>query len=137
MNTSVVAHRREVYIGAILAVVTAVIVMLLPKPQALDLLALILVFAAAVYIGFVLLDCRRKERILELAAFSLCAAAALLGLWFSPLILAAGFLAHGLWDSLHHPKAIQTRVVQWVPPFCLIYDWLVAVFIVWWWHPLI
>jgi hypothetical protein len=53
-------------------------------------------------------------------------ALATLGVWRSPLFLAVGYLAHGLWDLAHHQKGIPTRVTAWWPPFCLAYDWVMA-----------
>jgi hypothetical protein len=35
---------------------------------------------------------------------------AALGLIYSPIWLAIGFILHGLWDTLHHPKMITTKI---------------------------
>ena len=56
------------------------------------------------------------------------------GSWRHPAtehgFLAAGYFAHGLWDLAHHPHGVQTRVRSWYIPACVVYDWLVAAFVV-------
>lgn len=57
----------------------------------------------------------------------------LLGLLFSPYFLALGYFGHGIWDLVHHPKLVQTRVPQSYIYLCSIYDWVVGIFIIVWW----
>jgi hypothetical protein len=54
---------------------------------------------------------------------------ALFGRWGSPAILAVGYLAHGVWDAIHHLGAISTWLPEWYAPFCLGYDGIEAVFV--------
>ena len=120
--------------GLIGAIVTVVVASLLPKPKALELLSAVLVGIAAVYLGFVLLDGRRREMLIEFGNIGLTIALALLGLWVAPAWLAAGYFAHGLWDAVHHPRGVQTKIPHWYVPFCLIYDWIVGGFVLLWWR---
>ncbi|MBI3597405.1 MAG: hypothetical protein HY203_09660 [Nitrospirae bacterium] len=124
---------RASILGVVLAVATIVIASFLSKPHALDLFAILLAFIAAVYLGFVLLDGHRREVVIEIVVIALFFVLAILGLWVTPYFLVIGYFAHGLWDVLHHPRAVQTKVVLWWPPFCLVYDWIVGGFIFWWW----
>jgi len=54
---------------------------------------------------------------------------AAMGLLHSPAWLAAGYIAHGVWDMFHHPRMIGTKVVKWFPPACAIFDFIVAAYI--------
>jgi uncharacterized protein DUF6010 len=52
---------------------------------------------------------------------------AVVGLRASTTALAAGYALHGVWDLLHHPRAVPTRVASWFPPTCAAFDFVVAV----------
>ena len=116
------------------AIATIAIASLLPKTMALELLSIVFGGIAFVYFGFVLIDGRRREMFIEFGNIGLTIALALLGLWIAPYWLAIGYLAHGLWDALHHPRGVQTNIPRWYIPFCLTYDWVVGVFILLWWR---
>ena len=51
---------------------------------------------------------------------------ALLSLIYSPYLIAAGFVAHGLWDLLHHSRGVTTSVPGWYPRFCAMYAFAYA-----------
>jgi len=125
---------RGLIIGIVAAIATVTIASLLPKPMALELLSIVLGGIAFVYFGFVLMDGRKREMLIEFGNIGLTIALALLGLWVAPYWLAAGYFAHGLWDALHHPRGVQTNIPRWYIPFCLSYDWMVGVFIILWWR---
>jgi hypothetical protein len=120
-------------IGLVLAAPIVGIALLMPKQKAVDFLALAYALIVGVYLGFVLLDGRRRELLFEIAAIAAFTPLAFLGLWVSPYFLAAGYFAHGSWDILHHPRLVRTRVFSLWPPLCLVVDWIVAGFIVWRW----
>ncbi len=117
-----------------LLIPTLAVSVMLPKQTALELLALFLAFIAGIYGGFALLDRRKREFAIEslgmLITFALAAAA----LWSSPMYLAAGYIFHGVWDALHHPKGIQTTIPLGYAPFCMIVDLPVGAFILYWWR---
>ena len=100
--------------------------------HALSFFAILLGITAGVYLGFAVLDGRPREIVLEVIALLIFFALAYFGLWRSPMYLVAGFIAHGLWDTLHHPRAVQTKKVDWYPPACLVYDVLVGAYIFFW-----
>ncbi len=126
------SHRKETLLGVALAAPTIIIALIIPKVYALDSFALLLAFIAAVYLGFALVDGRMKQLMIEITFIVFIVSLAALGLWVSPYFFVAGYFAHGAWDILHHPKGIQTKLVSWWPPFCLVYDWIIAVFLMWW-----
>lgn len=116
----------------ILAAATILPAVLLPPALTLDLLALLLAGIAGVYVGFAITDGRGRTLAVEAAVALVCLAVAAFGLWWSPLALVVGYTAHGVWDVVHHPQRIDTRLAPWYPPFCAVYDWLVAIFILIW-----
>src|SRR5262245_46553972 len=105
------------------------LVYVLSRSRALDFLALQLAAIAAVYAGSSLTDGRVSVVAVEVIAVSAFFTFALFGRWGSPVILAAGYFAHGAWDAIHHLGAIPTFLPDWYAPFCLAYDWIVGVFI--------
>lgn len=118
-------------VGLMIPLLAAVV--LLPKQMGLELLALLLTFIAGVYGGFALLDARKREFAIELAGVLVTFGLAAAGLWASPVYVAAGYIFHGLWDLLHHPKGIQTVIPHGYAPFCLIFDVPVGIFTLFWW----
>lgn len=125
---------RAALVGALLAVLTAAFVALLPEPtHGLQFLAVLLGFIAGAYLGFAVADGTTRALVIEAAGIAVFVSLAAASLWFaSPWLLAAGYIAHGAWDVAHHPRAITTTVAGWYPPFCLVYDVLVGVFVVAW-----
>lgn len=125
---------RLIFIGIILALLTVAVVVVFDSRQGLALLSLVLAFIAAVYLGFAFADGSRKAIVLEGLVAGVFLLIVALSLFTSPLVLFGGYVVHGFWDLLHHPKAVETKVVRWYPPFCAVYDWAVAVYIlvVWW-----
>jgi hypothetical protein len=92
----------------------------------LSLHALLLAAIAWIYVGFALLDGRQGNVALEgFVAFAFLALA-LLSLIYSPYLIAAGFVAHGLWDLIHHSRGVTTSVPTWYPRFCAMYDFAYA-----------
>ena len=87
---------------------------------------LILVVMAVVYIVFSLIDGRRNIILLEVSIAVVFLVIALIGLWVLPLAVGVGLIMHGLWDIVHHPKAVTTKVPGWYPPLCAVYDFLLA-----------
>jgi hypothetical protein len=47
----------------------------------------------------------------------------------SSVILALGYLGHGLWDLIHHRRAVDTVMPWWYVPFCVGYDFVVAIYV--------
>ena len=123
---------RAMLVAPVLAALTISFSLVLPKAFALEILALLLSAIAAVYVGFALSDGRIKLILIEAGVALTFLVVSALGLQISSLFLAAGYFIHGGWDSLHHPSGIQTKITGWYPPFCLIYDWLLAIFIILW-----
>lgn len=113
-----------------LAVPTIGACLLLGSSLARDALSLLLAVICAVYVGYGLADGSPRAVITEVSVAAVFFAFALLGLRASSLWLVVGYVLHGVWDYLHRPKLVPTRLPVWYPPFCAVYDWLIAAFIV-------
>ncbi len=122
-------------IGVILAIVTITIALVLPKANALQFFTALLMGIAAVYIGFTFSNVGRKQdTIIEMANITMYIVLVLLSLWITPYLLVAGYFWHGLWDAIHHKKInlVQTKVPEWYIYGCILYDWVVGIFILAW-----
>ena len=116
--------------GVILGGVTLLIPSLLARDTAFGLLAILLGMIASVYLGYALADGRLRAFQVEyvgIMAFTALATIALAR--HSALLLALGYLAHGLWDLLHHGRGVDIRMPWWYVPLCLGYDTVVAIYV--------
>ncbi|MFX0091482.1 MAG: DUF6010 family protein [Candidatus Hodarchaeota archaeon] len=118
--------------GITLAILAIFFSLLLTNVQMLDFYALLLTFIAGVYLGFLLLDGQLKKQnlFLEIGAMGITVIFSLLGLWYSELFLIVGYFFHGIWDIIHHPRGVQTKIPEKYSLFCLIFDWIVAIFLI-------
>ncbi len=96
----------------------------IPDPLAFHSVALAVI--AAIYVGFALADGRISIVILELSVGTAFVVLALLGLWQAPMFVAVGLGLHGVWDLMHRPHGIPTKIPGWYPPFCAAYDFVFA-----------
>lgn len=117
---------RPALVGLLLAFATAAALWVLPPQRGLELAGAVLALAAAVYMGAALTRGRRSLLWLEVTVGIGFFAAAVLGMWYWPAVLAAGYFLHGAWDLLHHPFKMGAPVGRFFPPFCLVYDWVVG-----------
>jgi hypothetical protein len=116
--------------GVIFGGVTLIIPSLLSRDTAFGLLAILLGMIASVYLGYALNDGRLRAFQVEyvgIVAFTAVATIALAR--HSALLLAIGYLAHGLWDLLHHRRSVDIRMPWWYVPLCLSYDTVVAAYV--------
>jgi hypothetical protein len=115
-------------IGAALSLLFIPLLMYL-RDGALDLLAFILAASGGIYWGVAATEARRGIKVIEAAAGLAFVIMAMLGLWWTSLWIAVGYVLHGAWDFAHHPRRIRTGLRRWFPPFCATFDWLVALYI--------
>jgi hypothetical protein len=98
---------------------------LAPRQQ-LQLAAIELAFIAGIYPGMAI-GSRRATAVESIAAAAFVAAA-LGGLARdSRATVAAGLLAHGVWDAAHHTRGIGAPTPAAYPGFCLVADLLLAI----------
>ena len=118
-----------IVVGLVVAAPVLALMHYISRERALDLAAAQLAAIAAVYAGSSLAGGGIPVFIIEMVAVFFFVAIALFGRWGSPAILAAGYLAHGVWDAVHHLGAISTWLPDWYAPFCLGYDGIVAAYV--------
>ncbi len=130
---------REKYlglaIGIILVTITIAVTLLLTKENALQFLTVLLMGIATVYLGFAFSNAGRKQDIIiEIANITMYIVLVLLSMWITPYFLVAGYFWHGVWDAIHHKKInlVQTKVPEWYIYGCILYDWIVGIFILAW-----
>ena len=124
------SYGKDLLIGLILAILVCGVVSLLPPRYAVEFFAAFLALTATGYFGSALTEGKVTSFIIETLVALAVFATALAGLWQSPVWLAIGYFGHGLWDLVHHPHRLGARVTMlWFPPACLMYDWVVAVYI--------
>lgn len=130
---------REKYlgftIGIILVSVTIAISLALPKANALQYLTVLLMGIATVYLGFTFSNAGRKQDIIiEMVNITMYIVLVLLSIVITPYFLVAGYFWHGVWDIIHHKKVnlVQTKVPEWYIYGCILYDWVIGIFILVW-----
>ena len=124
------SYGKDLLIGLTLAIIVCGLASLLPPRYAVEFFAAFLALTATGYFGSALTEGKVTpfvaETLVALAVFG----TVLAGLWHSSLWLALGYFAHGLWDAFHHPHRLGARVTMlWFPPVCLMFDWVVALYI--------
>jgi hypothetical protein len=76
-----------------------------------------------VYVGFAVSDGRVSAIIVQAISALVFLNVAQIGIREeSNLLLGLGFVAHGVWDALHHEHHGWTRVRTYYPPFCAMAD---------------
>jgi hypothetical protein len=116
--------------GAMFGGLTLIIPTLLSRDTAFGLLAILLGMIASVYLGYALGDGRLRAFQVEYVGMVAFAALATIALaQGSAVLLALGYLAHGLWDLVHHRRGVEVRMPWWYVPLCLSYDTVVAIYV--------
>jgi hypothetical protein len=117
-------------IGLVLGLLFILLVHTIPPQPARQIIALVLAFTACTYAGALLAQepsSSPSSVLAEVLVALVVLALSIVGLRASTTSLAAGYLLHGVWDLLHHPRGVPTRVVRWFPPACAAFDFVVAV----------
>jgi hypothetical protein len=138
--TNSFARSPAAAIGALLAMATIPLHLLLSKTQSEQFAAVLIAVAGAIYIGFSLQKGNLAQIATELTVATGFIAAALAGLWVTPWILPVAWAAHGIWDYAHHQgsklASVPSRLAAiplWYPPLCAVLDWVVAASLVAMW----
>jgi hypothetical protein len=118
------------FAGILLAMLASGLLSFVLTEPRLDILAVGLAAIGSVYVGSAIAQKQRQSILTETAIALLCVVLALLGLWFSPVWLVAGYVLHGVWDLFHHSQSAGAQISQrWYPPLCVGFDWAIALFI--------
>ncbi len=120
-------------VGLGLAVVMGAPLLFLSKLAGFQFAAVMLGFVGAIYFGFGIADGRVSVLLIEFLTSGVFLFVGVVALWAdAPVVLAAGYAAHAVWDLVHHPRAVPTPVRSWYPPFCVVFDLVFAAFILLW-----
>ena len=80
-----------------------------------------------VYVGFAVSDGRVPAIVVQAISALVFLNVAQIGIREeSNLLLGLGFVAHGVWDALHHEHHGWTRVRTYYPPFCAMADFVIG-----------
>lgn len=111
--------------GAVLSLLSLPFHLVLPEAVSIQFAAVILGLVAGIYAGFALQDGRAHILAIEGLVALAFLAFALAGLIWSPWLIPAAYVLHGVWDILHH-RRITTATPSWYPPMCAVYDGIFA-----------
>ena len=90
--------------------------------------AMLLTGIGWVYLGFAIAEGRRSSIGIQIVSGLACLSLAFFGYrWDSRLVIGLGFIAHGVWDWLHHNHRGPTAVPTYSPPFCAVADIVIGV----------
>jgi hypothetical protein len=80
-----------------------------------------------VYVGFAVSEGRVSAIVIQAISALVFLNLAQIGIREeSNLLLGVGFIAHGIWDALHHEHHGWTRVRTYYPPFCAVADFVIG-----------
>tara|TARA_R110002124_G_scaffold133955_7_gene296581 strand:- start:3197 stop:3610 length:414 start_codon:yes stop_codon:yes gene_type:complete len=113
-------------IGAVLSLASLPLHLLISHTQSVQLSSIIIAVIGAIYVGFALQLGSIRQIIVEIGVAILFLGAALVGIWVNPWVIPVAYVAHGLWDFAHHDHSQLTKIPNWYPPFCAVYDWVFA-----------
>lgn len=91
-------------------------------------LALSLVLAGLIYVGFAMIWGNREWVLIEMVGLLACVIFAVLGLLRSSLFIALGWFMHPVWDVGLHTLVDHEHVPGWYPGVCIGVDWAVAAY---------
>ena len=115
-------EKHPLPIGGGLALVTVPLHAFIPFWWSHQLAALVLALIAGIYVGFAVLDGRTRIILVELMVAFAFIAFACAAMIYDPIWLPLGYVAHGLWDALHHSPLFDTKMPRWYIPLCAVYD---------------
>ena len=132
-TVSTVIDRHPVPIAGLLAIASIPIHAVLPFWWSHQIAALVLALIAGVYIGFSVVDGRLKTIIIEVMVAIGFVGFAAGSMIYNPLWLPLGYIAHGLWDILHHSPLFNLKMPRWYIPLCAAYDILagIGLWVIW------
>jgi hypothetical protein len=119
--------------GLLAGGITMGVAAVFPEELSLAFFTVVLGLAAGVYPGFAMANPESGRPLIQWVAAVVFVSLGMVGLWISPLILAAAWVLHAFWDFLHHITALGDGVPEGYPAFCISYDLLLAGFVAYMW----
>lgn len=120
--------RRPVLTGIAIGVISLLPHAFLTTQASLGFAAVLIALIAGIYFGFAVVNGSPRDQFVEFNVTGLFALAALLGLLWSPLLLALAYFGHAAWDLAHHNKSRLALVAipQWYVPWCVVIDVIIG-----------
>jgi len=119
----------EYLIGIVLGLSIAVLAKILGFDKDRSFYPVILIVIAMYYVLFAVISESSDTIIIELTIALLFAALAIIGARISAIVIAAGLMAHGLFDMFHNQLVMNAGVPLWWPGFCAGVDIVLGVFV--------
>ena len=119
--------------GLLAAGITMGVAAVFPEALVFPFFAAVLGLIAGVYPGIAMADPLEGRSGLQWTAAVGIFLLGLVGIWISPLLLAGAWLLHGLWSFLHRFTSLGNSVPDEYPDFCLSFDLVAAVFVIYMW----
>ena len=91
----------------------------------------VLIVVASYYALFAVISGSTSTLLLESIAIAGFVLLSALGFKFSPWLLVAGLIAHGIFDYFHSHVISNTGVPVWWPNFCMGYDVTAGLYLAW------
>jgi hypothetical protein len=90
----------------------------------------VLIIIASYYVLFAVSDGSGHALIWELVVAVAFSTLAILGAFFSPMLVGTGIIAHGLFDVVHSVIIENSGVPTWWPSFCASIDVLLGLWVI-------
>jgi hypothetical protein len=121
-------HAPDMVVGLISGVVAITTALFASNSDdARMMLGTLLAGIGFVYIGFAVSDGRVRSIVIQAISALVFLNLAQIGIREeSNLLLGLGFIAHGVWDALHHEHRGWTHVRTYYPPFCAAADFVIG-----------
>jgi hypothetical protein len=117
-------------VGLVLAVTLILVARNFPPRVEIFILAVSLVGAAVIYVGFAAVWGDYRWVAIETAGVPIYWLFAWLGMRYSPVWLAVGWAAHPVWDVVLHMLGPGRAIApDWYPVACITFDLLVAFYV--------
>jgi len=125
MNLVAMVGKNPSRVGAILALGTLPLHVIVSQSVSIQVAAIVLTLVAGIYVGFAVHDGRSVILAAESLVALAFASAALAGLIMTHWAIPVAYMLHGFWDLAHH-RRITTSMPGWYVPFCAVFDWVFA-----------
>lgn len=118
----------EIFIGVLIVLPFIPLLNRLSEQWRDRYLAVSLVTAGLIYVGFALIWGNGSWLMIEVIGLLACVVFAVLGLRISAFFIGLGWFLHPVWDFGLHTLVEHEHVPGWYPGFCIGVDWAVAAY---------
>jgi predicted membrane protein len=117
----------EYLVGIILGLVIATVAKITGFDKDRSFYPVILVVIAMYYVLFAIMSGQSDTIVTEIIVALLFLVLAVIGACMSAMFIAAGLIAHGLYDLIHNQLVVNTGVPIWWPGFCAAVDFVLGI----------